>query len=91
MSEEEKIEQEVANGPGAFEAESGAPDSAEGGDAPKSAPVPKQKGPRVPLPSSLQSIVGALLFLIFVPRWVWTSALGIVLISVGYLLWRFGE
>ena len=36
-------------------------------------------------------IVGALLFLIFVPRWVWTSALGIVLISVGYLLWRFGE
>ena len=62
MSEEEKIEQEVANGPGAVEAESGAPDSAEGGDAPKSAPVPKQKGPRVPLPSSLQSIVGALLF-----------------------------
>ena len=36
-------------------------------------------------------IVGALMFLIFVPRWVWTSALGIVLISVGFLLWRFGE
>ena len=35
-------------------------------------------------------IVGALMFLIFVPRWVWTSALGICLISVGFLLWRFG-
>ena len=34
-------------------------------------------------------IVGALMFLIFVPRWVWTSALGVVLISVGFLLWRF--
>ena len=36
-------------------------------------------------------LVGALMFLIFVPRWVWTSALGVVLISVGFLLWRFGE
>ena len=35
-------------------------------------------------------VVGALMFLIFVPRWVWTSALGITLISVGFLLWRFG-
>jgi len=34
--------------------------------------------------------VGVLMFLIFVPRWVWTSALGICLISVGFLLWRFG-
>ena len=33
---------------------------------------------------------GALMFLIFVPRWVWTGALGIVLISTGFLLWRFG-
>ncbi len=32
---------------------------------------------------------GALMFLIFVPRWVWTSALGVVFISVGFLLWRF--
>lgn len=39
----------------------------------------------------IMMIVGALLFLIFVPRWVWTSALGICLISVGFLLWRFGE
>ena len=30
--------------------------------------------------------VGVLMFLIFVPRWVWTSAL----ISVGFLMWRFG-
>ena len=35
-------------------------------------------------------IVDALMFLIFVPRWVWTSALGICLISVGFLMWRFG-
>ena len=36
-------------------------------------------------------VIGALMFLIFVPRWVWTSALGIVLISVGFLLWRFAD
>ena len=35
-------------------------------------------------------VVGLLMFLIFVPRWVWTSAMGICLISVGFLLWRFG-
>jgi len=35
-------------------------------------------------------VIGMLMFLIFVPRWVWTSALGICLISVGFLLWRFG-
>ena len=36
-------------------------------------------------------VLGGLLFLIFVPRWVWTSALGVVMISVGFLLWRFSE
>ncbi len=36
-------------------------------------------------------VLGTLLFLIFVPRWLWTSALGVCLISVGYLMWRFGE
>lgn len=36
-------------------------------------------------------IVGALMMLIFVPRWVWTGALGIVFISVGFLLWRFSD
>ena len=35
-------------------------------------------------------VVGVLMFLIFVPRWVWTSALGVCLISIGYLMWRFG-
>jgi len=35
-------------------------------------------------------VVGLLIFLIFVPRWVWTSALGVCLISTGFLLWRFG-
>ena len=32
---------------------------------------------------------GALTLLIFVPRWVWTGALAIVMISVGFVLWRF--
>lgn len=32
---------------------------------------------------------GGLMLLIFVPRWVWTGALSIVMISVGFLLWRF--
>lgn len=34
-------------------------------------------------------IVGVLLILLFVPCWVWTSVLGILLISVGFLIWRF--
>ncbi len=38
----------------------------------------------------LMMVVGVLIFLIFVPRWVWTSALGVCLISVGWLMWRFG-
>jgi len=55
MAEEEKtdIEAEAVQ-------EAVAADSAE--SAAKEAPAPKQKGPRVLLPSSLQSIVGALLF-----------------------------
>ena len=36
-------------------------------------------------------LIGGLLFLIFVPRWVWTSALGVVCLSVGFLLWRFSD
>ena len=48
---------------------------------------PGSRGPRI-LGLALM-IVGALVFLIFVPRWVWSSALGVVLISVGFLLWRF--
>ena len=36
-------------------------------------------------------LVGALMFLIFVPRWVWTSALAVLFISVGFLLWRFSD
>ena len=34
---------------------------------------------------------GTLVFLIFVPRWVWLSALGVLMISVGFLLWRFSD
>ena len=36
-------------------------------------------------------IAGALMLMIFVPRWVWMGALSVVLISVGFLLWRFSE
>ena len=34
-------------------------------------------------------VAGGLMLLIFVPRWVWTCALSVTLISVGFLLWRF--
>lgn len=33
--------------------------------------------------------VGALVLLLFVPYWVWTSVLAILLISIGFLIWRF--
>ncbi|MDO4370022.1 MAG: hypothetical protein Q4D43_01780 [Clostridia bacterium] len=34
--------------------------------------------------------LGVLVLLLFVPYWVWTSVLSILLISIGFLLWRFG-
>lgn len=49
---------------------------------------PKNNGTRIA--GIVLMAVGVLMFLIFVPRWVWTSALGVCLISVGYLMWRFG-
>lgn len=33
--------------------------------------------------------VGVLVLLLFVPYWVWTSVLAILLISIGFLIWRF--
>jgi len=33
--------------------------------------------------------LGALVLLLFVPHWVWTAVLSIVLISIGFLIWRF--
>ena len=33
---------------------------------------------------------GVLLLLLSVPSWLWASTFGVVLISVGYLIWRFG-
>lgn len=32
---------------------------------------------------------GALMLLIFVPHWVWTGFLAVLMISVGFLLYRF--
>ena len=34
--------------------------------------------------------VGLLVLLLFVPYWVWTSVLAVLLISIGFLVWRFG-
>ncbi|OQA70783.1 MAG: hypothetical protein BWY35_02399 [Firmicutes bacterium ADurb.Bin248] len=34
-------------------------------------------------------LVGVLLLMLCVPYWLWTSVLSILLISVGFLLWRF--
>ena len=33
--------------------------------------------------------VGILVLLLFVPYWVWTSVLAVLLISIGFLIWRF--
>ena len=33
--------------------------------------------------------LGALALLLFVPCWVWTSVLAVLLISIGFLVWRF--
>ncbi len=51
----------------------------------------KRSGGGLKLAGILLMLIGALMFLIFVPRWVWTSALGVVFISVGFLLWRFSD
>jgi len=32
---------------------------------------------------------GVLVLLLFVPYWVWTSVLAVLLISIGFLIWRF--
>ena len=54
--------------------------------------APRRRGPNgTKVAGVVMMIAGALMLLIFVPRWVWTGALSIVLISVGFLLWRFSE
>ena len=52
--------------------------------------TPTRRGPNAAKIAGIaMMIAGALLLLIFVPHWVWTGALGILLISLGFLLWRF--
>lgn len=34
-------------------------------------------------------IAGAILLLVAVPRWFWTAIVAVLLISAGYLIWRF--
>jgi hypothetical protein len=52
--------------------------------------MPKRQGPK---PTKIINVVlmaaGALTLLIFVPHWVWTGFLAVLMISVGFLLYRF--
>ncbi|MBR6766707.1 MAG: hypothetical protein IKM02_02015 [Clostridia bacterium] len=34
-------------------------------------------------------VTGVILLLIAVPRWFWTAVVAVLLISAGYLIWRF--
>ena len=34
-------------------------------------------------------IIGVILLPVVVPRWFWTAIVAILLISAGYLIWRF--
>ena len=53
-------------------------------------PAPRRRQPNLARSVGIAlMIVGALMLLIFLPRWVWTSALAITMISIGFLLWRF--
>lgn len=51
----------------------------------------RQKNGSARVAGIVMMVLGALIFLIFVPRWVWSGALGVCLISVGWLMWRFGQ
>jgi len=47
-------------------------------------------GRRSRILGALLMVVGLLVLLLFVPYWVWTSVLAVLLISIGFLIWRFG-
>lgn len=49
----------------------------------------RDRCPKIRSASIVLMIVGVLLLLCFLPRWVWANVLGLLLISVGFLLWRF--
>ncbi|MBR5616545.1 MAG: hypothetical protein IKW66_06960, partial [Clostridia bacterium] len=34
-------------------------------------------------------VLGLLILLFSIPSWMWVSVLGILLISIGFLVWRF--
>lgn len=36
-------------------------------------------------------VAGLLLILFSMPGWLWCTLLGVILISVGYLIWRFAR
>lgn len=52
----------------------------------------KRSGWRRPCSRTLGLILmlaGVLVLILFLPKWLWASVLGVILISVGFLLWRF--
>ena len=50
----------------------------------------KKKDSRGKLIGIALMALGILLLLFFVPYWVWTAVLAVLLISIGFLIWRFG-
>ena len=51
---------------------------------------PKRRGPQpAKIIGVALMVAGALTLLIFVPHWVWTGFLAVLMISVGFLLYRF--
>lgn len=35
-------------------------------------------------------VVGLLLLVLSLPCWLWMAVLGLILIAIGFILWRFG-
>ncbi len=52
--------------------------------------APQNRGPKLTrIIGVALMIAGALMLLILVPHWVWTGFLAVLMISVGFLLYRF--
>ena len=52
--------------------------------------APQNRGPKLTrIIGVALMVVGALMLLILVPHWVWTGFLAVLMISVGFLLYRF--
>lgn len=49
----------------------------------------RSRCPKIRSAGLVLMIAGLLLILLFMPGWVWVSVLGLLLISIGFLMWRF--